>query len=298
MPRRRNLPPPGATPKWCPECETEVPADGWYWTKGKRGACRACMALWHRNRYGTRETVVACGWCGKSKPTTRADTEYCSRACKQDARNARVRKERAESKPRRKCATCGDPVPAEARVDAQYCSDLCRRRARGGSSKARRRIEARGSSGEIVKLRRIDIYERDGWRCQLCGKPIDSALDYPDPRCATLDHIVPLSRGGSHQVDNLQAAHLSCNSSRQDTPLTDPAPAKLIDGTGYLTIPEAAERLGVSRHTLMRLAEQGRIEYQQERPGATRYLRTAYVDQLTLDYLRSLDGRRALRARP
>lgn len=28
---------------------------------------------------------------------------------------------------------------------------------------------------------------------------------------ASLDHIIPLSRGGHHTADNVQAAHLACN---------------------------------------------------------------------------------------
>lgn len=35
----------------------------------------------------------------------------------------------------------------------------------------------------------------------------------------TMDHIEPLVRGGAHDIDNICAACLSCNSSKNDTPL-------------------------------------------------------------------------------
>lgn len=55
--------------------------------------------------------------------------------------------------------------------------------------------------------------------CQLCGMPVDSTdrkgnsigRIYP-----TIDHIVPLSKGGSHTWDNVQLAHMACNSSKCD----------------------------------------------------------------------------------
>lgn len=33
---------------------------------------------------------------------------------------------------------------------------------------------------------------------------------------ASVDHIVPLSRGGEHSMNNVQCAHLSCNCSKSD----------------------------------------------------------------------------------
>lgn len=56
-----------------------------------------------------------------------------------------------------------------------------------------------------------EILDRDGWRCGLCGKQIPKARMYPDPQSASIDHIVPLSRGGLHTRANVQAAHLGCN---------------------------------------------------------------------------------------
>ena len=59
-----------------------------------------------------------------------------------------------------------------------------------------------------------EIFERDGWICQLCDAPVDRLLSYPDPGSASLDHIMPLSRGGHHVRSNVQLAHLFCNLSK------------------------------------------------------------------------------------
>ena len=48
--------------------------------------------------------------------------------------------------------------------------------------------------------------------CAICGKPVDKSLKSPHPMSATVDHIIPIARGGHPcDLDNLQLAHRSCN---------------------------------------------------------------------------------------
>ncbi|MER6307816.1 HNH endonuclease [Streptomyces chattanoogensis] len=61
-----------------------------------------------------------------------------------------------------------------------------------------------------------EIYERDQWICQLCHQAIDSVVEWPDLRSATLDHIKPVTLGGAHTAENLQAAHWVCNVRKGD----------------------------------------------------------------------------------
>ena len=73
----------------------------------------------------------------------------------------------------------------------------------------KRRAIRMGADGE--KFSHLEIYERDGWICQICGKKVDKKLKYPNQLSASLDHIVPLSKGGSHSRSNVQLAHWICN---------------------------------------------------------------------------------------
>lgn len=59
-----------------------------------------------------------------------------------------------------------------------------------------------------------EIFERDGWLCQICTEEVDGTLAWPHPRSASLDHIIPIARGGAHEPSNVQCAHLGCNSSK------------------------------------------------------------------------------------
>lgn len=61
--------------------------------------------------------------------------------------------------------------------------------------------------------------------CGICGKPVDMSLRYPDPMSKTVDHIIPINRGGHpSDIENLQLAHLTCNLEKADRILKDPAP--------------------------------------------------------------------------
>lgn len=59
------------------------------------------------------------------------------------------------------------------------------------------------------------IFERDGWICQFCGRKINKRLKWPNPLSKSIDHIIPLSKGGDDSPINVQAAHLRCNIMKQ-----------------------------------------------------------------------------------
>lgn len=53
--------------------------------------------------------------------------------------------------------------------------------------------------------------------CGICGKPVDKSLKYPHPLAPTIDHIIPLEKGGHpSDIRNLQLAHFTCNRQKSD----------------------------------------------------------------------------------
>jgi len=53
--------------------------------------------------------------------------------------------------------------------------------------------------------------------CGICGNPVDKTLKWPNPLSPTVDHIIPVIKGG-HPTDlhNLQLAHWCCNRQKSD----------------------------------------------------------------------------------
>lgn len=54
--------------------------------------------------------------------------------------------------------------------------------------------------------------------CHLCHEPIDYDADWLHPLSFTIDHIIPLNRGGADVLENLAAAHRKCNRAKSDGP--------------------------------------------------------------------------------
>ena len=54
--------------------------------------------------------------------------------------------------------------------------------------------------------------------CGICGKPVDFSYKNPHPLAPTVDHIIPVSKGGHpSDIANLQLAHRCCNRAKADS---------------------------------------------------------------------------------
>jgi HNH endonuclease len=125
------------------------------------------------------------------------------------------------------CADCGTKALASGYgPQATRCTHckLVRDRARGPEWAAKNPVARREISRNYSHRRRaqilgtavedfpaIEVFAANQWICQLCKKPVDQQKQYPDPLSPSLDHIIPLSRGGGHVLANVQLAHYICN---------------------------------------------------------------------------------------
>lgn len=79
---------------------------------------------------------------------------------------------------------------------------------------ARKRKAVRDTTWDGVTDR--EILDADWWECQMprCLNPEGRAITevaWPDPWSPSIDHVTPLSMGGTDTSSNKRAAHLRCN---------------------------------------------------------------------------------------
>lgn len=86
-----------------------------------------------------------------------------------------------------------------------YCSHRCCR----ADGKDRRR--ARKREAFVSPVYRHKVFARDQYRCHICRTITDSSKAVPHPKAPTIDHIIPLAAGGTHQPSNVATACFRCN---------------------------------------------------------------------------------------
>ena len=72
----------------------------------------------------------------------------------------------------------------------------------------------RTGRGNIPKTIRQEVYKRDGFACQFCGAQ-------PHPRDLTIDHLVPVSRGGHDEITNYLTSCKACNQRKANLSLEE-----------------------------------------------------------------------------
>lgn len=107
-----------------------------------------------------------------------------------------------------------DPIFAN---NIEYCSRRCKQKATNRNADKGEHVKRAKKHGcdweRGITLKRL--IKRDGLQCAICGGLCDlndksygngSGAKYP-----SIDHIKPISKGGSHTWNNVQVAHIECN---------------------------------------------------------------------------------------
>lgn len=127
------------------------------------------------------------------------------------------------------CRKCGGQASATSGRKSATCNACKHENERQARRRAKirygrnHRQRARHHGVKYISFPVRTIYERDGWQCQLCGKQVLPKASYRKrdgkihPRSPTIDHIVPMCKGGNHEPTNCQTACFSCNTEKGAT---------------------------------------------------------------------------------
>lgn len=137
------------------------------------------------------------------------------REVKAQERKAEEERKRAERK--HHCPVCG-----ELTIRNKYCSVDCAKKADNKRRDFNRRMKL--MSAMVDKDITVEgLYRRDSGTCYLCGRKCNFE-DYTVRDGAfiagdwypSIDHVIPLAKGGLHSWDNVMLAHRRCNSEKSD----------------------------------------------------------------------------------
>lgn len=118
------------------------------------------------------------------------------------------------------CKSCGLIMCGRSR--ANWCDD-CRRKHENKNKDISRRIKIKNACVD-TDIDLDSLLRRDGYVCHICGGLCDkndfitkngakiAGNNYP-----SIDHVVPLAKGGLHSWDNIKVAHRICNSLKGDS---------------------------------------------------------------------------------
>lgn len=162
----------------CVECGTSM-------ITLRNGMKRICCSNECRSKYGYRRTLKALG----------VDDTPCERSCEE-------------------CGTVFRTYVGNKK--RRFCSSKCghkRWNRKGKDNKSRAILYG----VEYERVHPFEIFDRDGWRCQICGVRTPKRLrgSYKDS-APELDHRIPMSKGGNHTPDNMQCSCRACNKEKSN----------------------------------------------------------------------------------
>lgn len=195
--------------------------------------CTICGGVFTRSMISVRKRKVRCPYCyDKERENKKIENQRLKvirqaealERKKQKAIAAKIRHEKqlreAEAKRKKKmhpCVVCGTKT-----INQKYCSETCRKRAYNKQKETNRRIKIMAQMVD-KDITLESLYKRDRGLCHICGLACswdDYIVDSNQKQCGewypSIDHVIPLSKGGLHSWNNVKLAHRRCNSIKSD----------------------------------------------------------------------------------
>jgi len=179
----------------------------------KKLLCETCVEDREAAKQICKVYFIKCKYCNTLFTTNSVIKKYCSDKC--------LREYYLFKPIARQCDICGsDYIFKVGKNFYNTCSQKCREesiRENKRNAKHKRRLLLR--DGFIEKVSTIKLFYRDKGRCQICGRKLNLKREVPHPLAMTVDHIIPLSKGGEHSYRNTQLACFKCNTVKGNRPI-------------------------------------------------------------------------------
>lgn len=223
------------TQKLCSKCEIEKPVSEFHKRpdrkSGLKSQCRSCCKKSAKKHYEkNKETILKHNMIyreenkeqlAKQKQIYRSNNkeqiQKSQRTCYQNNREARIERMREHYKINKKellkqKREYWEANKKELNKQQRQQRIINPEKFRNWGRKAKRKRRALKLNAPIENFSHIEVFERDNYICQLCGrKTRPDYKNYNHAKYPNLDHIIPLSKGGGHTKLNTQCVCHQCN---------------------------------------------------------------------------------------
>ena len=220
--------------------QNEIAADTWhYHQSSEQFVVKNLGDSFDFIAYKRSNYKIRCKLCGdvivRNKSSIRRQTVICKN-CKQKEKE-RIKSVRSFCiSQSHKCSCCNKEFYSPYSTSI-YSSETCKRKAKRMRYKTKypervkerkRKYNDHGHHIHRAKQYGCDyeygitlkkVIQKDDNICQICHKPCnldDKSYGEIGKLYPSIDHIIPLSKGGSHTWNNVQLAHMICNSYKRD----------------------------------------------------------------------------------
>jgi 5-methylcytosine-specific restriction endonuclease McrA len=177
---------------------------------------------WMPTSMASKVVFCSCQHCQRRFASTNS-RQFCSDDCTQGYRDAakqasrlkwaieRIERQKKNAK-LQSCKQCGIQYTSLTQDGKLYCSRRC------VAKYARKNREhiARSSTRIGGGFSSLDVFKAANWKCKICGIKVQQATGQHSETQATIDHIVPMSKGGLHVWGNVQCSCQRCNANKSD----------------------------------------------------------------------------------
>jgi 5-methylcytosine-specific restriction endonuclease McrA len=194
--------------KYCGGCKQTKPASDF---SKSATQCKACYSAYHAARYkndsayAERKRAIKKAWYAKKQ-------EYAKQYSRDwNAKNIERKRKAGRAWYRANAESVKATVRAWCKDNPEHANALYRAR------RARQRNALGMHTAEDV----LRLYELQQGKCACCRKQLNKQYH--------VDHIIPLIKGGTNDVLNLQLLCISCNTSKSDRD-----PLEFMQSKGFL----------------------------------------------------------------
>lgn len=135
-----------------------------------------------------------------------------------------AKKEGAQKDTHYKRCRCCDHVFVSDKENKIYCSSKCFKKQNHRTKELNRRNKVKTNGKIDIDISLEKLIRKDENKCYICDSACDQndytltsdghyvcGMNYP-----SIDHVVPINKGGTHTWDNIRLAHHYCNALKSD----------------------------------------------------------------------------------